>query len=195
MLSLSPRYDLFRFLLPIEFIPKEVRDKYDDILRKSQSVITSTIDLVNESIKGVTIPGLDDLTVDQQQISRRIGGGIEPKHDNTTMTVGNPIDKINKSITITFRHVSGFMNYFILFESIFHRILKNENYKDGTDLYIDLMDELGKPALRVFLFQCHIQSLEGLDLSMDKVERQTDTFSMEVKFNNIDIEFANVTRL
>lgn len=190
MLSLSPRYDLYRFLLPVEFIPEELREKYDAFLAQRPAVINRSIDFLNESIRGITFPGLSDLVVDQPQTSRNRLGRIEPKHDNSTVTTGNPLDKINREITITFRHTQGFLNYFLLFETIFHRICKPENYREGMDLHFDILDEDGKPACRVFLYQCHIDGISGLDLSMDKMDRQSDTFDLTIKFNNIDLEFG-----
>ena len=36
MLSLSPRYDLFRFHIPKTFIPEEIEEKYTTVLSKKQ---------------------------------------------------------------------------------------------------------------------------------------------------------------
>ena len=66
-LSLSPRYDLFRFSLPKDFLPKEVEEKYMKMLSKDQSVLTTPIDYLNESIQGIDFPGISDIIVQQQQ--------------------------------------------------------------------------------------------------------------------------------
>lgn len=195
MISLSPRYDLFRLLLPLEFIPQELREKYDRLLSEKPRVITRAIDLLNESIQGISMPGISDLVVDQPQTSRNRLGHIEPKHDNSSVTVDNPLSKIGKEVTITFRLDAGFINYYLLYETIFHRVCKPENYKDGTDIYYDILTEVGEPICRVYLYQCHIDALEGLEFSTDKVSRESNTFSMTLKFNNIDIEFNNVNHL
>ena len=44
MLSLSPRYDLFKFSFPKDFLPKEVEEKYSRIISKDPGVLTSAID-------------------------------------------------------------------------------------------------------------------------------------------------------
>ena len=67
MLSLSPRYDLFRFELPKDFLPESVQEKYQKILSKNAGVIVSPIDYLNESIQSVHIPGINDLVVEQTQ--------------------------------------------------------------------------------------------------------------------------------
>ena len=42
MLSLSPRYDLFRFSLPKDFLPDTVIEKYSNIINKNAAVITTS---------------------------------------------------------------------------------------------------------------------------------------------------------
>ena len=63
MLSLSPRYDLFKFELPKTFLPKEVTEKYQKLLAAT-GVVSKPIDYLNESIQGINIPGISDLTID-----------------------------------------------------------------------------------------------------------------------------------
>ena len=55
MLSLSPRYDLFKFSFPKDFLPEEVLVKYNKVLSKNAGVITNAIDYLNESIQGVSL--------------------------------------------------------------------------------------------------------------------------------------------
>ena len=58
MLSLSPRYDLVRFHLPKTFLPPVIEQKYTAILNKDANTMTSAIEYLNESIQGVTMPGI-----------------------------------------------------------------------------------------------------------------------------------------
>ena len=44
MLSLSPRYDLFRFHLPKTFLPKDIEEKYTSLLTKENGTLTTAID-------------------------------------------------------------------------------------------------------------------------------------------------------
>lgn len=194
MLSLSPRYDLFRFLLPRHYMPEEVRQKWQVLLSKEPGVIINPVDYLNESIKGITIPGITDLVIQQSQHStnsisrthKRLN--VEPKQSNNYPTPANPLDKISREFKVTFRMNQGFTNYFMLYETIFHRICKPELYDEDDDFVIDLMDETGKAYARIRLSQCIIDGIDGLDLSYDKVERQTDVFDVTWKFNNIDFD-------
>lgn len=197
LLSCSPRYDQFKINLPKDFLPPEVTEKWQKFISKDASVFTTPIDYLNESIKGVTIPGISDLTITQPQHSsnpivrtnRRIN--VEPKQDNTTYGVSNPLDKIEREIKISFRMNQGLYNYFMLYEAVFYRICKHELYKNGTDLYIDMLNEDGVIMARLYLYQCHIKGIDGLDLSFDKIERQSDSFDLTLSFNNLDYDFLD----
>ncbi len=192
MLSLSPRYDLFRFELPKDFLPEEVSSKWQEILNKEPGVFVRPIDYLNESIQGISIPGISDINIQQPQHStnpiERTSGriNVDANQNNTYVGSFNPLDKINREFRITFRANNGFYNYFMIYETIFYRICKHELYGDGEYFNIDLLDEVGTRRARIKLFQCNIDGIDGLELAYDKVERQADTFDVTFKFNNID---------
>lgn len=197
MLSLSPRYDLFRFAFPKDFIPKELEEKYTSILQHNAGVITTPIDYLNESIQGVNIPGISELTIEQTQHSSNsirptIGRmNVEPSRSNVYKTTANPLDNINKEVTVTFRFNQGFYNYFLLYETIFWKICKPINYKNEDVLYIELLDETGRVTARIKYLDCHVSELDGLDFNYSKLERDTGTFDITFKFNNIDFVFID----
>ena len=196
-LSLSPRYDLFRFELPKTFLPKEVEEKYQKLINTNSGVITTPIDYLNESIQGINIPGMKDLTIEQDQhsyngIERKSGKiNIEPKRTNTYKDTGNPLDKIEKEITITFRFNQGFYNYFMLYETIFWKYCKPTDYPNEDVLFIELLDESGKISSRIKFFDCVIDGIDGLEFTYSKMERDTGTFNVTFKFNNIDFVFVD----
>lgn len=195
MLSLSPRYDLFRFAFPKDFIPKEVNDKYQKVLSKNAGVLTTPIDYLNESIQGINIPGISDLTIDQEQHSHNNISGerlnVEPIRQNTYKTPANPLANISKEVTVTFRFNQGFYNYFLLYETIFWKYCKPLDYPNEDYLYIDLMDETGRVTARIKYYDCHINGIDGIDLNYSKIERDTGTFDVVFKFNNIDFVFVD----
>lgn len=195
MLALSPRYDLFRFELPKDFLPPEVNSKWQELLNKEPGVLVRPIDYLNESIKSISLPGISDINITQDQHSTnpiiRTANkiNVDPKQSNTYVGSYNPLDKINREFKITFRVDNGFYNYFMIYETIFYRICKHELYEEGEELFVDFLDEDGTVRSRIKLIQCNIDGIDGLDLSYDKIDRQTDTFDVTFKFNNIDYEF------
>lgn len=197
MLSLSPRYDQVRFLFPKEFLPPEVTEKWQNKINKDSAVITTPIDYLNESIRGISFPGISDLVIQQPQHSsnpitrtnRRIN--VEPNQNNSTYGTNNPLDKIQREITVRFRMNQGLYNYWMLYEAIFYRICKHELYDDGTNLEIYILDEGGVRTARLSLMQCYISGIDGLEFGFDKTDRQTDEFSITITFNNLDLDLLD----
>lgn len=198
MLSLSPRYDLFKFSFPKDFLPKEIEEKYQKMLNKNQAVITTPIEYLNEAIQGINFPGISDILVQQQQhssndINRGLGKiSVEPKTDITYQTASNPLDKINKEFKVTFRYNQGLYNYFMLYETVFHQICKPIDRGHIPVLYIELLSETGVITSRILFKDVLIDGIDGLDFSYNKVERDSGTFDVTFKFNNIDFEFIDI---
>lgn len=200
MLSLSPRYDLFKFSLPKDFLPVEIEEKYTNILNKNAAVISTPIDYLNESIQGVSFPSISDINVVQEQhgsndIKRSNSGGlgkmnVEPKHDILHVTSENPLEKISKEFKVTFRLNQGFYNYFMIYETIFYKICKPLRNGPIPVLYINLMDGSGKVNARVKFIDCYIDGIDGLEFDYSKVERNAGTFDITFKFNNIDFDLV-----
>lgn len=197
MLSLSPRWDLFSFMLPKEFFPKRIRDKYQNIINKNASVIMDPVSYVNESIVGINIPGISELTYFQMQVSHntkdRPGLGklsIEPAHENRYLTTENPLQKIDKEFKVTLRQNQGLLNYFMIYETILERLIKSSNEPDYDLFQIDVLSEIGVPTAKIKLLQPLVSGLDGLEFSYSKIERSLETFDLTFSFNNIEFEFA-----
>ena len=200
MLSLTPRFDLFKFLLPVDFLPESIVGKYRNILIQGAGVMQSPIDYLNESIQSITIPGITDLNIVQQQTShnsinrtqRNLGRiNTEPTHEQTYLGSDNPLSKISKEFKVTFRLNQGLYNYFMVYETIFYRYLKNIGEQQDELFMIDLLDETGKITSRIKLFDVFIDGIDGLDFTYSKVDRESSSFDVTFKFNNIDFEFVD----
>ncbi len=194
MLSLSPRYDLFRFTLPKDFLPGPVYEKYAKLLSKDPAVISDPIDYLNESIKTISFPGISDITIQQQQHSSNVitpGLGkinVEPTHDINYTSPSNPLENINKEFRIGFRFNQGLLNYFMIYETIFYRIMKPIDYPQDKVFYIELLDESGVIVSRITYTDVYIDGIDGLDFDYSKVDRDSGEFTVTFKFNNIDFD-------
>ena len=194
-LSLSPRYDLVRFHLPKTFLPPEIEQKYTAILNKDAYTTTTAIDYLNESIQGVTMPGINDLTVTQIQhgsngitrTSNRIN--VEASHEITYLTVENPLEKIEKEFKVTFRSNNGLLNYFMLYETAFWYACREYTWDCEPVMYIELLNEDGTVLSRVKYIDVHFSGIEGLEFNYSKIDREANTFDITFKFNNIDFEY------
>lgn len=198
MLSLSPRYDLFRFSFPKDFLPKEIEEKYYKILNTNSGVITTPIDYLNESIQGVNFPGMSDILIQQQQHGinsgeRRFGKiNVEPKHDINYQSASNPLDKISPEFKVTMRVNQGLYNYFMMYETILYQMDKTKEYNDSAVLTLEIMDATGVVTSKIYFKHVLMDGIDGLDFSYNKVERESGTFDITFKFNNIDFEFVKI---
>ena len=170
MLSLTPRYDLFRVLLPVEFIPTEISKKYTQLINRDPRVIYTTIDYINESIRGITYPGISQVNITQRQTSTNPMkykglGGQEPTSDIIHPSSQNPLENINKEFTITFRMNQGLYNYFILQEILFHRVMKDINYNATINIPLQILSEKGQISTNVIFKDCYMDGIEGLNFS------------------------------
>ena len=201
MLSLSPRYDLIKFHLPKTFLPTEIEEKYTKYLNTDAYTLSSAIEYLNESIQGVTMPGISGIIINQQQTGtnnivrndtsvlpkKRIN--IEPIHEINHLTTANPLEKIDKEFKVTFRLNQGFLNYFMLYETIFHYACREYRWDPEPVMYIELLNEDGTIISRVKFIDVYIDGIDGLDFNYSKVEREANTFDVTFKFNNIDFEY------
>lgn len=207
MLSLSPRADLFVFHFPKDFLPKEIEEKYTRIINRDKSVIQTPIDYLNESIQAIDFPGMSDLITEQAQHSpehpenhneqRGLKGkriNVEPGRNNVSYSPKNILSQLAGEFTVTFRKNQGLYNYFMIYETIFHKILKEyANVEKPDDVfYIDILDESSTIIGRIKLFQPRIDGIDGLQFNYNKLERQTETFDLKFRFNNIDFDIVDI---
>lgn len=197
MLSLSPRYDLIKFHLPKTFIPKAIEEKYTKMLNKDSYTIKSSIDYLNESIQSISMPGISGLTMVQQQRGiNSINGGTgikssintEPMHEITYISAGNPLEKIDNEIKISFRLNQGLYNYFMLYETAFYYACRTERWKSEDVLYIEILNEDGSVISKIKFLDVYMDGIDGLEFNYNKLEREFFTFDIVLKFNNIDFE-------
>lgn len=197
MLSLSPRYDLVRFHLPKTFIPPIVEEKYTKYLNTEAYTMKTAIDYLNESIQGVTMPGISGLTITQQQhglnnidinkAKNRLN--VEPMHEITYISSGNPLEKMDKEFKVTFRTNQSLLNYFMLYETAFYYACREYRWDCEPVMYIEILNEDGTVISKVKFMDVYIDGIEGLDFNYSKVEREANTFDVTFKFNNIDFEY------
>lgn len=199
MLSLTPRYDLFKFEFPRDWFPDELLEKYAEVLRKNQAVITDPLDYINESIQGATLPGISDLTIVQQQTSTndhklgRMRYNREPFHENSYKTPDNPLAHIEKEFRVTMRQNQGLYNYFMMYETIFWHICKPQMFDRGEDVFkLHILDDKGVINADILLYQPLVTGIDGLEFTYSKVERSTETFNIAFNFNNINFELINL---
>ena len=197
---LKGRQDKYRILLPDDIIPEEVNEKYSKILLRHHSFIYKPIDVVNESVKRIEVLGFNNGTLPQMQ-GRRGDPLFKPKRiqENNFMhsaaetpyrSPAGPISLIDKTLNIDFRHMSGFLNYFILFESFFYEYSRDMESKKLPDMIpIEIMNENGEVYARIKIYDPLVDGMDMLSLDFTQPVAQSQEFRVIFKYSNIDFEF------
>lgn len=194
---------MYRLILPDEIIPEEINEKYTKILTEKRSFIYKPIDLLNETIQKIQVLGFNEGTVIQKQVMT--GTSVMypdnpayasqnafqyPHTDYNYRSVDNPISLMDKTINIEFRHVLGYINYFILFESFFYQNMRDMEYKNlPKQMNVDIYNEGGEIYSRIVLFDPLIDGIDMLDLDFSQPIANSQTFRVVFKYSNIDFQF------
>lgn len=202
MFSLRGRQDGFRLLLPKEFLCDEITEKYSNILQSKHSYIYSPIDFLNETIKSVQVLGFSNATIEQMQpgygTSAANASRIpQNKFSHTASGMNyrsetNPVNLIDKTLNIEFRHTLGYVNYFMLFENFFWQYERDTKYEELIpNLFVDILDGAGNIYSRIEIMKPIINGIDMLDFNYDQPVAQSQTFKVEFKYSNIDFQFID----
>ena len=205
MFTLRGRQDGFRLLLPKEFIPKHIEEKYTKILQENRSFIVKPIDFVNETIQKVEVLGFNDATIMQAQSGigeptlrpnrvreNNFLHGASPKPYRSP---ANPQALIDKTLNVTFRHVLGYLNYFILFESfLYHYSRDYANSELPKQISIDLLNEHGTIYAKIVLEQPLLDGMDMLSLDYSHPIAESQTFQVVFKYAEFDYQFIEAER-
>lgn len=195
MLSLKSRKDAFRLILPNEFIPKEIDEKYTKVLADSHSFIVKPIDFINESIQSVAVFGFNDMTMNQEQLRYYQNSKSSMPLGNASFnyrSFTNPEQLLDKTLTLTFRHTLGYLNYFILMETAFKQYHRDTDYDSLPDaFFLDMLNENGAIYARVKLSNPMIDGMDMLNLTYSSPVAESDTFNVIFKYT--DYEYLFIT--
>lgn len=207
MLGLKGRQDSFRLLLPKNFLVEEVEEKYTNILKEKRGYFLTPIDFINESIQKVNVLGFQNATVQQQQQSK----GAEPTlyknriesnkfayaaSDFNYRSSVSPIALTDRTFNITFRHTLGYLNYFMLFENFWYQFSRDMKYENmPQSFFVDLFDERGSIYARIELMYPMIDSMDMLEFDYTQPLAQSQTFNIQFKYSNFDLQFIDIENI
>lgn len=205
MFTLKGRQDLFKLTLPNDFICEEINEKYTEIIKNQKSFLYKPIDFLNETIQSVQILGFNEGTFQQQQQ----GSGypiIYPNrkeenrfpHTSTEYSYRsekNPIELIDKTLNVFFRHTLGFVNYFLIFENFFWQYARDRKYDELTNQFnIDIFNDIGEVYSRLVIMNPIVNGIDMLDFNYNMPVAQSQTFKVEFKYSNLDYQFINIEK-
>lgn len=113
-----PRYNRFRVSLPTGILPSFLFRRYDEIIADSGLAgvyVNGAKDCLAESLIGIDMPGLHMTLIEQKAKDPAKTGYVTrywPKGVNGMRTLDDD------ELGLTFRHIDGFLNYYMLRDAI-----------------------------------------------------------------------------
>jgi hypothetical protein len=180
---LNARSNSFYFVFPRGFFPPGIETKYFQYI-KNQSIPYDTLtQYMNSTIQSVTFPSLQ---VDNVTQTRPLGKKI-------TYQSATPIQNLfSQGFSVTFRMASGFINYFVMLETM----LEHLNFKN-PDLFVEnlplqVLDNSGNVVATVQFKGVTIASLSELNLNYTQNAPTATAFTAGFNYNylGIDLDMA-----
>lgn len=204
MFRLPQRMDKFRLLLPDEFIPEEIEEKYTKILVDAHSFITKPIEFLNESIQKVEVLGFNSATIVQEQTRHggpiRIPSRVEENYfqggasEVVYRMPGSATQLIDHTLNIDFRHTLGYVNYFLLLESFYYQFSRDtENLHKNLDIdfNIDLLNDNDAIYSRIVIKKPVMDAMDMLQFDYSQTMHQFSTFRTIFKYSDFDYQFIS----
>lgn len=192
MFSPNPRSDKFTTQLPTDFFLDDICQKYNRYIQLQNSYFTSINQLVNESIQSLEIPGLSQELASQTTTAGDSGSASGVTTDVTLYPDTRPLEEIIESNTITvqFRHLDSYINYFFLMETFYKMYnLKTSNDARRFILPVTCLSVDNHPVFNVIFSKCLFKSINGLTLGYNQQARDFRTFSCEFAYSDFSVEF------
>jgi hypothetical protein len=181
-----PRYNNFRVDLPPQLLPKWLIDLYTEILTDAGMIglyAGNPIQCIMESLVGIDLPGLHLVLVEQQTKDVQKTGSITrfwPKGTNSMKVLDD------NEMALTFRHIDGFHNYYMLREAINYmaddnaQSILDEVYKSIGNLTVTT--QLSKNYQLVNIYQDMVYSnIDGNNFAYAKMASE-NTFTIRCKY-------------
>lgn len=192
MLSPNPRSDKFMCSLPKDFFLSDICEKYNRYLSLQNTFFDTINQVVNESIQSVNIPGLSQDLHAQQTVSSNSGSSLGVSTDITLYPDTKPLEEIVETnvITLVFRHLDSYINYFFLMETFYKMYNQKTSNSDRRFIIpVTCLSVDNHPVFNVIFSQCIFKSINGLDLSYNNQKRDFQTFSCEFAYSDFTVDF------
>ena len=176
---LNSRANLFQFSFTRKFIPQHIADKYKPYLNRIPgNLIEEPIDFINYTIQSLNLPGVSFEPVQQSQYP---GRQILFRNSLPVMEL------FQKEMTISFQLVDGYVNYWILLETLLHYYNFSTEAPFIEDQNINILDAEGNLMTTISLQKPIIKSISDLQVSFATNVAEFKTFDLTILYNQLDI--------
>lgn len=188
MFSNNSRSDNANLQLSKNFFDSDINEKYDKYISLKNSYFKNIQQVINESIIHWNIPGAGQELIKQETTSNETQAGRENDiiFHNSTEPLENLIDQ--NDITITFRLLDGFINYFYLYELFFKKYMnKKKDYR--FDLILTTLTQDRNICFSSSFSKCIFKNIQSLNFGYNMVNREYKEFEITVTFSDFSLAF------
>lgn len=190
MFSPNPRGDKFVLKFPKNFFNSKVSPKYNRYIQLQNSYFTSIEQVINESVISVELPGLTQELVSETTSTGTSNNGAVGSQDVTLYPDNRPLEEVIESntITVTFRHLDSYINYFYLMELWYTWYLANQ--KDARFvLPITCLSSDDHPVFTIVFSKCIFKSIQGQTFTYNNQSRDFKEFTCEFVYSDFSVDF------
>lgn len=175
---INPKLNSFYFNFPKGFFSERVVSKYDGYIKKQPIPFDTVQQYVNSTIQSINMPGL---SIDSVEQVRPLGKKINYKSSTPIQ------DLFSRDFSIGFKNTDGFINYFIMLDTILDFLNMENPQVFIQDLPLRVMDSEGNVVVSVTFQEVLFTSFSQIELSYTNNNPQFQSFSLGFKCNYIDI--------
>lgn len=183
---LAPRFNRVRVLLPETMLPKHILVVYRHVLKNAgllRLYKDNPINCLQESLTGIDGPGININLVEQ---TKRDPSGVATAKHYYPMNANSRMSAPNDSVTLAFRHIDGFHNYWMLFMAV--NYIQNhieQSRRNDTYLHVGDIHTINRLTedfdIHMTLTRCVYDSIDGLSQNFGEAIKRGE-FSVGLKF-------------
>ena len=175
---LNPRSNSFYFNFPRGFFSERVTSKYENYIKKQPIPFDNVQQFVNSTIQSIGMPGM---SIDSVEQVRYLGKKVFYKGSTPVQ------DLFSRDFSINFKNTDGFINYFIMLDTILDFLNFQNPQVHIQTLPLRIMDNEGNVVFSVSFEEVIFTSFSNMDLNYTSNNHQNQAFSLGFKCNYIDI--------
>jgi hypothetical protein len=181
------RKDLFYVELGKWFIPDHIENFYSTYVNRMPSFIESPRKLVESTIQSITIPSYSYDAVNQMTVDTFNKNGISSNYRTSL----NAQELSEKTLTLNFKTLNGYINYWILQDTFFEHIsMQNKNTFVG-DISLRILDIEGYLMFTRVYKDCNFIGISEFEIAYSDNIQTFETFNITISYSNVETKFAN----
>jgi hypothetical protein len=177
---LNPKGSSFYFNFPKGFFSERVVSKYTKYIEKQPSPFENVPQYVNSTIQSISFPSLNIDSVEQ----------VRPLGKKVSYKSSTPLqDLFSKDISINFKAADGFVNYFIMLDTVLDFLNFGNPQVFIQTLPLRVMDGEGNIVFSVEFQEVIFTSFSGLELNYTLNNPSYTGFTLGFTCNYLDVKF------